>query len=206
MYEIKEIKKLIINKLALILAQKRIKITQVAKDTGLSRTTLTTLSQNKSKRIDNETLNSLCNYLRISPNTFFEYTPLDFEIESSIDNITSKIDPVDGIEEKNGIVNLDLLIKNFGKKVDTLHYKGNITFYIEKQEVLSGKVLFENETTIQNNKNKYLQDLNEIMKDSFLVPEIKEKIDYVVLQSIPEAKTSEYSLINEGEIDFSFNL
>lgn len=199
-------KKLIINKLALILAQKRIKITQVAKDTGLSRTTLTTLSQNKSKRIDNETLNSLCNYLRISPNTFFEYTPLDFEIESSIDNITSKIDPVDGIEEKNGIVNLDLLIKNFGKKVDTLHYKGIITFYIEKQEVLSGKVLFENETTIQNNKNKYLQDLNEIMKDSFLVPEIKEKIDYVVLQSIPEAKTSEYSLINEGEIDFSFNL
>ena len=199
-------KKLIINKLALILAQKRIKITQVAKDTGLSRTTLTTLSQNKSKRIDNETLNSLCNYLRISPNTFFEYTPLDFEIESSIDNITSKIDPVDGIEEKNGIVNLDLLIKNFGKKVDTLYYRGNITFYIEKQEVLSGKVLFENETTIQNNKNKYLQDLNEIMKDSFLVPEIKEKIDYVVLQSIPEAKTSEYSLINEGEIDFSFNL
>lgn len=199
-------KKLIINKLALILAQKRIKITQVAKDTGLSRTTLTTLSQNKSKRIDNETLNSLCNYLRISPNTFFEYTPLDFEIESSIDNITSKIDPVDGIEEKNGIVNLDLLIKNFGKKVDALHYKGIITFYIEKQEVLSGKVLFENETTIQNNKNKYLQDLNEIMKDSFLVPEIKEKIDYVVLQSIPEAKTSEYSLINEGEIDFSFNL
>ena len=199
-------KKLIINKLALILAQKRIKITQVAKDTGLSRTTLTTLSQNKSKRIDNETLNSLCNYLRISPNTFFEYTPLDFEIESSIDNITSKIDPVDGIEEKNGIVNLDLLIKNFGKKVDALHYKGINTFYIEKQEVLSGKVLFENETTIQNNKNKYLQDLNEIMKDSFLVPEIKEKIDYVVLQSIPEAKTSEYSLINEGEIDFSFNL
>ena len=199
-------KKLIINKLALIVAQKRIKITQVAKDTGLSRTTLTTLSQNKSKRIDNETLNSLCNYLRISPNTFFEYTPLDFEIESSIDNITSKIDPVDGIEEKNGIVNLDLLIKNFGKKVDALHYIGIITFYIEKQEVLSGKVLFENETTIQNNKNKYLQDLNEIMKDSFLVPEIKEKIDYVVLQSIPEAKTSEYSLINEGEIDFSFNL
>ncbi|ETD05416.1 hypothetical protein N568_0102380 [Lactococcus garvieae TRF1] len=199
-------KKLIINKLALILAQKRIKITQVAKDTGLSRTTLTTLSQNKSKRIDNETLNSLCNYLRITPEIFFEYTPLDFEIESSIDNITSKIDPVDGIEEKNGIVNLDLLIKNFGKKVDTLYYRGNITFYIEKQEVLSGKVLFENETTIQNNKNKYLQDLNEIIKDSFLIPEIKEKIDYVVLQSIPEVKTYEYSLINEGEIDFSFNL
>ncbi|MFD2252823.1 helix-turn-helix domain-containing protein [Lactococcus formosensis subsp. bovis] len=189
-----------------MLAQKRIKITQVAKDTGLSRTTLTTLSQNKSKRIDNETLNSLCNYLRITPNTFFEYTPLDFEIESSIDNITSKIDPVDGIEEKNGIVHLDLLIKSFGKKVDILHYKGDITFYIEKKEVLSGKVLFENETTIQNNKNRYLQDLNEIMKDSFLVPEIKEKIDYVVLQAISEAKTSEYSLINEGEIDFSFNL
>ena len=144
--------------------------------------------------------------MRVTPNTFFEYTPLDFEIESSIDNITSKIDPEDGIEEKNGTVNLALLIKNFGKEVCTLNYKGNIIFYIENNEVLSGKVLFENETTIRNNKNKYLQDLNEIMKDSFLVPEIKEEIDDVVLQSIPEAKTSEYSLVNEGEIDFSFNI
>lgn len=144
--------------------------------------------------------------MRITPNTFFEYTPLDFEIKSSIDNITSKIDPKDGIKEKNGTVNLELLIKSFGKEIDTLCYKGSITFYIEKNEVLSGKVLFENETTIVNNKNKYLQDLNEIMKDSFLVPKIKEEIDYVVLQYIPEAKTSEYSLIHEGEIDFSFNI
>ena len=53
------------NRLAVLLAQKQIKISRMALDTGLSRTTLTALSQNDSKRIDNDTLNTILMYSQI---------------------------------------------------------------------------------------------------------------------------------------------
>ena len=67
------------NRLAVLLAQKQIKISRMALDTGLSRTTLTALSQNDSKRIDNDTLNTILMYLQITPNDFFNFLSYDFE-------------------------------------------------------------------------------------------------------------------------------
>ncbi|MDM7500720.1 helix-turn-helix domain-containing protein [Lactococcus lactis] len=69
------------NNLAVLLAQKQIKISRMALDTGLSRTTLTALSQNESKRIDNDTLNVILMYLKITPNDFFNFLKYDFEIQ-----------------------------------------------------------------------------------------------------------------------------
>ncbi|EQC53754.1 helix-turn-helix transcriptional regulator [Lactococcus cremoris] len=69
------------NNLAVLLAQKEIKISRMALDTGLSRTTLTALSQNESKRIDNDTLNVILMYLKITPNDFFNFLKYDFEIQ-----------------------------------------------------------------------------------------------------------------------------
>lgn len=40
-------------------------------DTGLSRTTLTFLAKNRTKRIDFNTLAVICKYLQIEPNDFF---------------------------------------------------------------------------------------------------------------------------------------
>lgn len=73
------------NNLAVLLAQKEIKISRMALDTGLSRTTLTALSQNESKRIDNDTLNVILMYLQITPNQFFNFISYDFivQIETS---------------------------------------------------------------------------------------------------------------------------
>ena len=61
--------------LAVLLAERHEKITRVAADTGLSRTTLTALAQNTSKMVQFETVDTLCQYLKISPNDFFEYLP-----------------------------------------------------------------------------------------------------------------------------------
>lgn len=69
------------NNLAILLAKKQIKISRMAFDTGLSRTTLTALSQNESKRIDNDTLNIILMYLKIMPNDFFNFISFDFQIE-----------------------------------------------------------------------------------------------------------------------------
>ena len=66
------------NNLSLILVERQLRISQVSNDTGISRTTLTGLSQNNTKMIQTNIINTLCNYLEITPNVFFEYVPFDF--------------------------------------------------------------------------------------------------------------------------------
>ena len=63
-----------------LMAQKKLKITRVFNDTGISRPTLTSLTKNEGKGIQYDTLNTLCNYFNITPNDFFSYIPYEFEI------------------------------------------------------------------------------------------------------------------------------
>ncbi|MER2107667.1 MAG: helix-turn-helix transcriptional regulator [Solibacillus sp.] len=67
------------NRLAVLLAERGLKITKVSHDTGISRNSITSLVQNDSEMIRLETINNLCNYLGVTPNDFFEYIPLDIE-------------------------------------------------------------------------------------------------------------------------------
>ena len=65
--------------LAVLLAERKLKISKVATDTGISRTTLTALSSNQSQGIQFDTLNTLCSYLRVTPAEFFCYAPFEFK-------------------------------------------------------------------------------------------------------------------------------
>ncbi|MCT4397331.1 XRE family transcriptional regulator [Pediococcus ethanolidurans] len=65
------------NNFAIILAERQLRITRVANDTGISRTTLTALSQNSTKMVQIETVNNLCMYLDISTQEFFSFIPID---------------------------------------------------------------------------------------------------------------------------------
>ena len=67
--------------LAVLLAERNLKITKVSRDTGISRTTLTALCYDHSGGIKFDTLNTLCKYLDITPAEFFSYSPFDYEIQ-----------------------------------------------------------------------------------------------------------------------------
>lgn len=67
--------------LSVLLAERRLKISRVAADTGLSRTTLTALAYNDSQGIQMNTLNTLCIYLDICPSDLFSFYPYDFILE-----------------------------------------------------------------------------------------------------------------------------
>ncbi|MEB2279263.1 helix-turn-helix transcriptional regulator [Lysinibacillus xylanilyticus] len=67
------------NRLAALMAERRLKITRVAKDTGISRNTITSISQNDSEMFRMETINNLCKYLGVTPCEFFDYEPIDIE-------------------------------------------------------------------------------------------------------------------------------
>ncbi len=60
------------NNLSQILGAKLIKISQVAKDTGISRTTLTNLYYKRSKAISGDVLHKLCDYLNCTVGDLLE--------------------------------------------------------------------------------------------------------------------------------------
>ncbi len=63
------------NRLWVLMAECQIKISSISDDTGISRTTLTSLKYHRASRIYFKTLDILCQYLRITPGEFFEYKP-----------------------------------------------------------------------------------------------------------------------------------
>ncbi|EAC9719862.1 XRE family transcriptional regulator [Listeria monocytogenes] len=71
---------MISNNLSILLAERKIKITRVAKDTGISRSTITSIAQNDSKMIQMETIDTLCRYLNVTPHDFFEFVPINIEL------------------------------------------------------------------------------------------------------------------------------
>ncbi len=71
--------KMIRNRLAALMAERGLKITRVAKDTGISRNTITSIAQNDSEMMRMETINTLCKYLGVTPCEFYEYEPLDID-------------------------------------------------------------------------------------------------------------------------------
>lgn len=67
------------NRLSDLMGQRMLKISQVSKETGIARSTLTPLYYNQSEMIKNDTINKLCKYLKISVEDFFESSFVDIE-------------------------------------------------------------------------------------------------------------------------------
>ena len=116
--------------LAILLAEKGLKITDISRETGISRTTLTSLSNNYSKGIQFDTINVLCNYLDTTPDKLITYVPVDI----SILEIKSK--PTDDR-------NLSIKVKmnknhfNYYTYLDaTCTYNSSKTFNLEESKIL----------------------------------------------------------------------
>ncbi|WP_217951349.1 helix-turn-helix domain-containing protein [Granulicatella adiacens] len=72
---------MLFNRLNTLLAERRISGSRLSIETKIAQSTISKITTNKSKQIDYKTLNTICNFLKIQPNDFFEYSPYDFEIE-----------------------------------------------------------------------------------------------------------------------------
>ncbi len=83
--------------LSVLLAERNLKITKIAKETGISRTTLTSLYYNYAKGIQFDTFNTLCSYLKITPDQLILFYPYDVEILSCepINHIKPELDEFD---------------------------------------------------------------------------------------------------------------
>ena len=65
--------RMIVNHLPTLLAERRLKVADAVRATGISKTTLHKIYNNQSSRIDFDTINSLCQFLDVQVGDIFEY-------------------------------------------------------------------------------------------------------------------------------------
>ncbi|MCA2422282.1 helix-turn-helix transcriptional regulator [Vibrio sp. 947] len=65
--------------LSKIMGEKRLKISDVARDTNINRGTITRLYNETATRVDLEVIDSLCAYLQVSVGELFEYKGEDLD-------------------------------------------------------------------------------------------------------------------------------
>ncbi|OAV06975.1 putative transcriptional regulator [Moraxella catarrhalis] len=61
--------------LILLLAERRLKVADAVRQTGISKTTLHKIYKDESTQIDFETIDKLCGFLGITMGEIFEYVP-----------------------------------------------------------------------------------------------------------------------------------
>ena len=66
---------MITNRLSIVLGEQRMRVSELSKLTGISQNALNKIYHNKTKGIDFDTLNKLCNTLQINSQELFEFTP-----------------------------------------------------------------------------------------------------------------------------------
>lgn len=117
------------NNLSILLTERNLRITKVANDIGISRTTLTAISKNESKMIQVETINALCKYLRITPGDLFEFDPLDvtysFEVLESIVDVKDLMNGHPQMYEVVGYMNPMLYFES----LPSVEFQGKLTDY-----------------------------------------------------------------------------
>ena len=63
------------NRLSIILGEQRMRVSELSRLTGISQNALNNIYHNKTKGIDFDTLNRICNVLRCNSQELFEFTP-----------------------------------------------------------------------------------------------------------------------------------
>lgn len=64
---------MIVNHLPTLLAERRLKVADAVRATGISKTTLHKIYNDQSTRIDFDTIDSLCKFLEVKVGDIFEY-------------------------------------------------------------------------------------------------------------------------------------
>lgn len=107
--------------LAVLMAERGLRITDVSKQTGITRPTLTALVNNTGTAIQFETINKLCMFLKVEPQELLSYIPIDVKIKSHT------------LDMKNDTLNIEFgIIKS--QKQYTCSLRGNVHLDVTSNE------------------------------------------------------------------------
>ncbi|EOS7691511.1 helix-turn-helix transcriptional regulator, partial [Enterococcus hirae] len=93
------------NKLAVLIAERELTAAKVSEETGIARSTLSSLVNNTGDGVQYKTLDKLCNYFGITPSEFFDYAP--FILKYNLDIPEYRRSPIEDIDsEKENLLSL----------------------------------------------------------------------------------------------------
>lgn len=185
--------------LKMLLSARNLRISRVANDTGISRTTLTSLSQNDLKGVQLTTLDTLCQYLEINPKQFFEYHPFTFYYNVDVDWTNQKSEDEDSLVSSfDASVFLNVFEK--GVKTAVIEFAGTLetTPNFNPVDPDDNMVSYSLNLDIVDEENypKYLNQLSTYAKTLIIDQRIKPMIDTVVGNQYPGLWLSSDNIIN----------
>ncbi|HGD6221379.1 TPA: helix-turn-helix domain-containing protein [Streptococcus agalactiae] len=112
---------MLINRLAILLAERSLSGSRLAVDTGIAQSTISKITSNKSKQVDYTTVNTICNNLKVTPSDFFEYSPIDYDISCVKD-------------EDDSSILIFIKVSKFDTKICTLEFKAVPKYYVNQDQ------------------------------------------------------------------------
>lgn len=121
------------------MSERKMKNTTLSVKTGISKNTISSISQNDGKMIQLETINKICQALEINPSMFFSYLPFDLEFifEFNILDLAIHYNNNDALSHLSiNEIDIDLIIKstsssNLEDKLFNFNLKSKIPYEIE---------------------------------------------------------------------------
>lgn len=187
--------------LAVLLAERNLKISKVSEDTGISRTTLTALGANYSKGIQFETLNTLCAYLKTTPEKLISFCPVNFKKISANFTDLSRNDRFKSCYTI--VLDISIQINNLTTPCSMVgtfypHFDNNVLKYFEVYFELWEE---EGDPDIIR-ENRILKEAFQLLSRPFL-EDIKNEIESAILYEVehyyPSTKSQESTEDNDDE-------
>ena len=125
---------MMLSNLSVIMAQRKIKIAELSKITGISRTTLTSLYYNSGNGVQFDTLNKLCEALRTTPGELLLYHPFEI-IHVVVGPNTRLTDDLLVVDESNDV--------HCHVKIDGQEIKGIVKVQTEISEEFSSEDYYQ---------------------------------------------------------------
>lgn len=190
---------MILVKLSEILGRKKLKISKIITDTGVTRPTLTSLYYGNSRGINFDTLNSLCKYLSITPGELLIFYDLEIlNIDVTFDQNIS-IDDLQIDMEGNGF-----------EVISCADFSGSVTIERQKEETFTFSGDLSSAAISEKTAHDYYLSLNiDLPRAKYMtIPdEIQEAIENNIIENILD-KFSEFdpgASITSESITFSDN-
>lgn len=197
------------NRLSELLSERGLKVSRVAKDVKIARSSLTSMVQNESEMIRYDAIDKLCNYLHISPSEFFEHTSINFEftfdeepkykINSNNDffEISTDISDAFSIE----FLDFEILVDVEVDEKQKLNFDLDIAFErIEKISNLKYRFIFEIKNEDENMElKKYVDSLSAGLKNLLFKKLQKNLSEYVSTLIVKNVDDVEEIIANVNE-------
>lgn len=187
--------------LAVLMAERGLKISDVYEATGISKTTLMAISDNTGKGIQYETMDKLCSFFNVTPNSFFVYSPYNFNFHVLDSEDTF---PWNNLKDIAITVFKSSMLKSFTFSPDVITPMGEF-FNVTKKDAdciinYNFAIEIDNEEKSKRAKNEFYHIYDEL--PTMLKADLNKHFLSLVLKNLSNLNGQTIKVL-DGKIDFN---